>query len=148
MARIREAGYWTGGAPALWMARYLAGEHHPHHARARRIIYVAEEEGQMIGFIVGHLTSRFGCDGEMQWLYVVPERRGSGTAVRLLDSLATWFVVEDARRVCVNVEPENGRARRFYERQGACPLNDYWLVWPDVGEARTPRHLPAAPPAA
>jgi ribosomal protein S18 acetylase RimI-like enzyme len=137
MALIREAGGWAGGADARRMGLYLAGEHHPQHALAERVVYVAERSGAMIGFIAGHRTTRFGCDGELQWLFVLPEHRGSGAADRLLDELAAWFVGAGAHRVCVNVEPENERARRFYERRGAKPMSEHWMDWPEIGEARS-----------
>jgi ribosomal protein S18 acetylase RimI-like enzyme len=139
MARIRDAGGWSGGAPAATVARYLAGEHHPQHARGPRIIYVAEDGGSMVGFIAGHLTTRFECDGELQWLFVAPERRGGTAASQLLHQLAAWFRDHAAPRVCVNVEPENVRARRFYQRHGATELNEHWLMWPDIARAAGPQ---------
>ncbi|HET7228804.1 MAG TPA: GNAT family N-acetyltransferase [Longimicrobium sp.] len=138
MARIREVGGWAGGAGASTMAKYLAGEHHPQHALAPRVIFVAEQGAGIVGYIAGHRTTRFDCDGELQWLFVLPEQRGSGAADRLLRALAEWFIAQDARRVCVNVEPENARARRFYHRHGAETLHPYWLVWPDISVARRP----------
>jgi len=139
MARIRDLGGWTGGASAERMALYVSGEHHPQHAREPRIIFVAEGEGSMIGYIAGHLTTRFGCDGELQWLFVLPEHRGGGVASDLLRQLAAWFVSQAAPKVCVNVEPENMRARRFYERHGARAMNEHWLVWPDISCAGVQR---------
>ena len=141
MGRIRDAGGWAGGAAAPVMARYLAGEHHPQQALAPRVGFVAGEGDAMLGFIAGHLTRRFGCDGELQWVFVAPECRGRGVATMLLRQLAAWFVQRDARRVCVNVEPENARARAFYSRHGARELSAHWLEWPDIaalgdGEAR------------
>ena len=132
MGHIRDLGGWGGGAPAGRMALYLTGKHHPQHAREPRIIFVAEKEGSMIGYIAGHLTTRFECDGELQWLFVLPEHRGGGAASRLLRRLAAWFVRQSAPRVCVDVEPENERARRFYRRHGAQILGRHWLVWADI----------------
>jgi GNAT superfamily N-acetyltransferase len=132
MARIRAEGGWLGGAPAERMARYLAGEHHPQHALAPRVIYVAEEGTSMAGFIAGHLTRRYGCDGELQWIFVVPEQRGGAIAQLLLRRLAAWFLDQRARRICVDVDPENRPGRRFYRRHGAQDLNEHWLVWPDI----------------
>lgn len=132
MARIREEGGWTGGASAPRMALYLAGQHHPQHALAPRVIYVAEQGDSLIGFIAGHRTRRFGCDGELQWIFVRPESRGSGAASQLLQRLAGWFLDQGARRVCVDVDPANTQARRFYRAHGAEDLNEHWLVWPDI----------------
>lgn len=134
ITRIREAG----GLPddGERMARYLAGEHHPRHALAPRVMFVAGQGGRMIGYIAGHRTTRFGCDGELQWIFVAPEARGGGAAELLLDRLAAWFIGEGARRVCVDVVPENTRARRFYHSHGAQTLHPNWLVWPDIAAAR------------
>ena len=135
IAELRRKGGWSGGADAEVMARYLAGEHHPQHALTPRVILVAEAEGQLVGFIAGHRTTRFECDGELQWLFVAPISRGTGVADRLFASLAAWFVEHDAARVCVNVEPDNESARRFYARHGATELNAHWMRWDDVGRS-------------
>jgi GNAT superfamily N-acetyltransferase len=129
LARLRGEGE-AGGASEERMGRYLAGEHHPQQALLSRVMYVAAEAGAPIGYVAGHLTRRFGCDGELQWIYVVPEHRGTRVAAELLCLLATWFVEQGARRVCVDVGDE--RARHFYKRHGAVDLNKHWLVWNDV----------------
>src|SRR5437870_4357210 len=118
MARLRGSEE-EGGASEERMARYLAGEHHPQHALMPRVLYVALEGDAVVGYIAGHLTRRYGCDGELQWIYVIPERRGSGVASELLCRLAAWFVEQKASRICVDVTPTNTRARRFYTRHGA-----------------------------
>jgi ribosomal protein S18 acetylase RimI-like enzyme len=133
MARIRSEGGGEGGAPEDRMARYLDGQHHPQHALLPRVIYIALEDDSPVGYIAGHLTRRYECDGELQWIYVIPERRGSGVASELLRLLAAWFAEQKASRICVNVDPANTAARRFYARHGADPLNEYWLVWNDIG---------------
>jgi GNAT superfamily N-acetyltransferase len=132
MARLRETSGWSGGAQEDTMLRYFAGEHHPQHALTARVGFVAEEEGAVTGFITGHRTTRFGCDGELQWLLVAPASRGGPTAARLLAELAMWFARKGVTRVCVNVEADNERARRFYARHGAVTLREHWMVWEDI----------------
>lgn len=117
------------------MGRYLLGEHHPGYALAPRVIYVAIAHGAVVGYIGGHLTRRFDCDGELQYLYVAAPQRRSGVASRLLRQLVAWFAEHDAARVCVDVVPENARARAFYTRHGAVELSDYWMVWSDIQAA-------------
>ena len=132
MARIRAADW---GIEELWrvrISRYLNYEHHPRQALAPRVIYVAVEEDAVVGFIAGHLTRRHGCQGELQWINVIPEHRGGAVAAELLRLLAAWFVAQNASRICVDVEPENTTARRFYMRHGAEDLNPSWLVWNDI----------------
>jgi ribosomal protein S18 acetylase RimI-like enzyme len=144
MARIRAAGreeeeYWR-----LRIARYLHGEHHPQHALMPRVGYVALEGDSLAGFVAGHLTRRYACEGELEWINVVPEHRRSGVASELLRRLAAWFVEQAASRICVDVDPANTIARRFYTRHGAGRLNEHWLVWNDIGVLLGERLPPSA----
>ena len=81
-----------------------------------------------MAFAAGHLTRRYDCEGELRWINVLPEYRGAGIASELLRLLADWFLKQDARKICVDVEPSNTGARAFYLRHGARPLRDGWLV--------------------
>lgn len=129
MARIR-ASEW--GTEEYWITRisgYMDRELHPQKALMPRVIYVALENSSLIGFIAGHLTQRYNCDGELEWINVVPERRGDGIASELLRLLAGWFAKQEALRVCVDVDPANKAARHFYARHGAERLNEHWMVW-------------------
>lgn len=133
MARIRAMEWET---EEYWQNRitaYLAGQLHPQHALKPRISYVSYAGDGLVGFIAGHLTRRHACDGELEWINVVPEQRGSGIASELLRLLAGWFVRKKALRVCVDVQPTNTAARRLYRRHGAEDLNPHWLVWNDIG---------------
>jgi ribosomal protein S18 acetylase RimI-like enzyme len=139
MARIRAAeweteGYWRGR-----ISGYLDGELHPQQALMPRVSYLALEGESLVGFIAGHLTRRYACDGELEWINVVPERRGTEVASELLRLLAAWFVEQRASRICVDVQPSNATARRFYTRHGAESLNAHWLVWNDIKVVLGPR---------
>ena len=114
------------------MLRYFSGQHHPQQALAERVGFVAKTDATMTGFIAGHRTTRFDCDGELQWLLVAPAFRGGPTAALLLGELAAWFARYRAARVCVNVGLDNERARRFYARHGAVVLRDHWMIWEDI----------------
>jgi ribosomal protein S18 acetylase RimI-like enzyme len=132
MARIR-ASEW--GAEGYWITRitgYMDRKLHPQKALMPRVIYVALENGSVIGFIAGHLTQRYECDGELEWINVIPGRRGDGIARELLRLLAGWFAKQKASQVCVDVDPANTIARRFYARHGAQHLNERWMVWNDM----------------
>lgn len=130
----------AGGDPR--MLQYLAGEHHPQHALAPRGLWLAEVEGAAIGYVAGHLTERFGCEGELQWIYVTPDFRRAGVASSLLRLVATWFVDRGAHRVCVDVGDD--AARPFYRRLGAVELDRHWLVWSDISVVlrSTPERAP------
>jgi Acetyltransferases len=91
---------------------------------------MAEDVDKPIGYAAGHLTKRFGCDGELQWIYVVQAYRRAGVASQLLRLLAGWFLEQGARRICVDVGDDE--ARPFYRRHGAVELNRHWMIWEDV----------------
>lgn len=123
----------AGGASEDRMRRYLAGEHHPQLALAPRAMWVAVENALVVGYVAGHLTRRYGCDGELQWIYVSPAYRRAHIATELLRLLAAWFLEHRAHRVCVDVGDED--ARPFYNRHGAEVLNQHWMVWSDLPRA-------------
>ena len=136
LARIR-ATEW--GTPAYWETRisgYMRGELHPRESLPPRVVLLASGHEIIVGFIAGHLTRRFGCEGELEWLNVVPERRRTGVASALLRALATWFGSRQARCICVDVNPQNAAARAFYRQHGAEDLNPHWLVWRDITAAQ------------
>ena len=132
MAKIRLADW---GTEEYWRTRilhYLTYEQNPKEALRPRISYVCVESENVVGFIAGHLTRRFACDGELEWISIRRECRGRGIALELLRHLAKWFVKHHAVRVCVDVEPSNETARRFYRRHGAEDLKPHWMVWNDI----------------
>lgn len=132
MARIRAASW---GDEEYWRVRilgYMRCEIHTQKALKPRVSYVAVEKNEIVGLIAGHLTQRHGCDGELEWIDVVAERRGSGVASGLLVGLAQWFVEQNASKICVDVQPSNTVARRFYKRHGAEDLNPHWMIWRDI----------------
>ena len=70
IARLPQPGEAGADSPEH-MERYLRGEHHPHLALAPRQMCVAWAGRAPVGYVSGHLTRRFACDGELQQIYVV-----------------------------------------------------------------------------
>lgn len=135
MAEIR-ANDW--GTEEYWRERihqYLTHELHPMEALHPRVSFIGLERELIVGLIAGHLTKRFGCDGELEWISVRSHYRNRGVASQLLRLLAKWFLAHKARRVCVDVEPSNEIARRFYARHGAEDLKPHWMAWSDIRKA-------------
>jgi GNAT superfamily N-acetyltransferase len=132
LSEVRSADW---GTIEFWTARitgYLDGTHNPQHSLTPRVIYTAVEDGSPIGLIAGHLTRRYDCDGELQWISVLPQHRGLGIASDLFYLLAGWFAEQQAMRVCVNCDTGDERAAGFFSRHGAVQLNRYWLMWYDI----------------
>ena len=132
MAALRALEWET---EAYWTRRislYLLGEHSPQQALAPRAAFVALDGTALVGFVAGHGTTRLGCDAELEWINVRQASRGSGIARGLIGQIGAWFVAQGARRVCVNVEPDNDAARRLYQRFGAQPFKTHWMIWEDA----------------
>ncbi len=132
MAEIRVVNFGTEEYWRERIAGYLGQELHPQEASEARVALVCADGERVVGFIAGHLTRRFRCSGELQWISVRPPYQGRGIAQQLLYRLAEWFVAHDARRVCVDVQPSNEVARRFYRQAGATDLRPHWMVWEDI----------------
>lgn len=134
LAAIR-ARFW--GTEEYWRERitgYLQRTLHPQLALPDRVIYFAMIGSDSVGLVAGHLTRRLGCNGELEWIDVVPERRRLGIASALLRKQAEWFVRQNATRVCVDVQSDNAVARSLYAKHCAMPLNPHWMVWNDIGD--------------
>jgi GNAT superfamily N-acetyltransferase len=143
MAQIRAADWGTEEYWRVRILQYLTQQLHPREALGSRVSFVCLERESVVGLIAGHLTRRFGCDGELEWVSVRPRYRGKGIASELLHRLAEWFATHGAVRVCVDVEPSNEAARHFYRCHGADDLKPHWMIWKDIGQVlraqRSPR---------
>jgi GNAT superfamily N-acetyltransferase len=111
MARIRAAEWGEEDYCTIRISQYLDCELHPRHALMPRVIYVALQGDSLVGFIAGHLTRRYACNGELQWINVIPARRRSGISSELLRRLGAWFTGQKASRVCVDVDPASTTGR-------------------------------------
>jgi GNAT superfamily N-acetyltransferase len=121
------------GSVAYWAERielYSQGLVNPQQALPPRIIYVAEYNGEVVGFIAGHLTRRFDCGGELQWINTLPGFQHKGIASQLIKTLAAWFIERQVYKICV--DPGNQIARNLYSKNGATNLNDHWMFWEDI----------------
>ena len=122
------------------MPAYFRCEHDPHQALMPRVGFLAESGGRVVGYIAGHLTTRHGADGELQYLYVLSHVRRRGIGTRLIRALADWFCGQGARTVCVGVDADSPAAIPFYRALGARPLSDekpLWYVWRNVAAVQT-----------
>jgi hypothetical protein len=72
MAQLTDA---SAGPADERIAAYLQGKHHPQRALPPRVAWVATINAEVIGYVAGHLTRRFDCEGELQYIYVAPAYR-------------------------------------------------------------------------
>lgn len=95
--------------PRLELRRFLS-------ARRSRTL-VAEEEGEVAGFVTGCYEGEG--RGLVASLDVAPERQGQGIGSRLLAAMEEWLCGRGARALRLETPAaERGGARRFYERHG------------------------------
>jgi GNAT superfamily N-acetyltransferase len=130
LAKIRSEDWQS---EKFWKSRisgYIKCTHHPQKALKIRVIYVAIINETIAGFIGGHLTRRFECDGEVQWINVIKDFRRSGIASELLKLLAKWFINNNSFKVCV--DPGDEIAVRFYQKNRAKMLDQHWMFWEDI----------------
>lgn len=94
-------------------------------------IYVAEENGEVVGFIQGVIIDHqpgqdavFDAvhaprkDGWIGLLYVEPEQRGSGIGRALLDEMKRYFQSKNCDTLRLKVLSGNQHAIAFYEKYG------------------------------
>jgi GNAT superfamily N-acetyltransferase len=96
------------------VARYRVGLAEP---PPQTSAWVAEHKGKIVGLAV-----RAG--SELKDLYVVPAAWGTGAAKALMDAAVADIRVDGAREAVLWVGEANGRARRFYEREGWTPSGE------------------------
>jgi ribosomal protein S18 acetylase RimI-like enzyme len=106
--------------PRLELRRFLSSR------RCRTL--VAEEEGEVAGFVTGCCEE--GEEGLVASLDVAPERQGQGIGSRLLAAMEEWLRGRGARVLRLETPTQEGEgARRFYERHGYAVeerLTDYY----------------------
>lgn len=125
------------GTEEYWVERiskYMKRKPGPMQALAERTVFVVVDSKQIVGFAAGHLTTRYNCDAELQWINVLPGFRQRGVASELLEAMMHWFRKQDVLKVCVDVDPENLSAEKFYAKHGAIRLNEHWMIWEDISE--------------
>ncbi len=135
MAEIRAADWGTEEYWRERILRYLAHQLHPREALRPRAAFLCLDDERVVGLVAGHLTRRFGCEGELEWVSVRASHRGRGIAQELLRRQWEWFLARGAARICVDVDPANFAARRLYARCGAVDLRPHWMAWEDIAQA-------------
>ena len=84
---------------------YFAGTYNPSHSLAERTVLVAAHDEQIIGFAAGHRSTRMGCAGELQWMFLLPSWQRQGVGAQLLQPLRQWFKVHGSTKVIVDAPP-------------------------------------------
>ena len=92
------------------------------------VLLIAERDGRAVGYAM--LTAGAGAAtwdlgdrvAEMETLSVLPEERGTGVGMALMDASRRWALERGAGTIAVGLAHTNEGARRFYEREGFTPF--------------------------
>ena len=104
----------------------------------RKIAYVAECDGKIVGVMFGTLDSNYdhfkGDYADLVALYVYPEYQRQGIATTLKNHFVEWARSKNADKFVIGVMRDNAKARKVYEAWGGT-LSDYTydFVANDVG---------------
>ena len=93
--------------------------------RSDPYIFIAEQEGQIVGFISGGAIREplEECDAELFAIYLLAEVQGKGIGTSLLMELAKRLEADSFQRMAVWVLEANA-SRGFYERSGAVRVTE------------------------
>lgn len=107
-------------------------------AGERKVAYVAEDEGKIVGLMFGTLDSNYeffkNDYADLVALYVYPEYQGKGIGTALRDLFVEWAKEKNADKYVIGVFKDNAKARKVYEAWGGT-LSDqeHDFVIMDVG---------------
>jgi len=99
------------------------------HDASRRATFVAEEEGQVVGFASGGVEregdARY--HGELYAIYLLQEWQGRGLGRELADAVVGALAERGLRSMLVWVLRDNLSARAFYEHLGGVYVREHSL---------------------
>jgi len=115
----------------------------------RACAYVAEVEGQVVGYVLGSVIDLHPDlferreAGFIADLFVAPAHRRQGIARRLVETLNAWFAAQGVQMVEWSVAAANAEGLRFWEALGGQPIMVQMrmpLSAPDEKNAATTAH--------
>lgn len=100
-------------------------------AGERICVFVAESEGQVIGFVSGMLLPepKLGMQAELTAIYLRPAWQRSGIGRRMLQKVARVFQAQGVNSLLAWVISDNAAARNFYEDLGGALLREQDFNW-------------------
>ena len=118
----------TAEGVAGGIAAYMAGTHHPRFALAPRRVWVSEHEGEVVGVIAVHLTTKQAFEAELQTMFVRPDYQRRGIGTELLSLAVEWLCAQGASSMMVGFHYDNPY-RDFYLKHGGVLGAPSWFEW-------------------
>ncbi|MGF7056735.1 GNAT family N-acetyltransferase [Brassicibacter mesophilus] len=116
---IMPSSYWKE-----YMRDYFAND----MDKQNKITFIAKNDNIYAGFIKAEIRTApeiFGGSrsGYISELFIEEKYRGNGLALTLMEKAISWVKSKDADSIRLNVNSENLRAIRFYEKLGFKEVN-------------------------
>jgi GNAT superfamily N-acetyltransferase len=109
---------------------YFKGQS-PHTSKPDRLVLKAVMKNRIVGYLAGHLTTRYNLDAEIQSFYILKQHQRHGIGKKLLAEFAKWLVSKNVASLCVGIAPTN-KYKAFYIKNGGQYFNDHWIYWTDI----------------
>ena len=106
---------------------YFRGES-PQTSKPERIIFKAVVDNKLVGYIAGHLTTRYNKDAEIQSFFILKAYQRKGFGKMLFLKFIEWLDAQNAKSLCVGIMPDNPY-KAFYLKHGGQYLNPHWIYW-------------------
>jgi GNAT superfamily N-acetyltransferase len=104
----------------------------PQTSKPERLILKAiNDDGRIIGYLAGHLTTRYNLDAEIQSFYVLKQMQKQKVGTGLLIEFVKWLINMNAKSLCVGLHPKN-KYKSFYLKYNGQYLNEHWIFWQDI----------------
>lgn len=121
--------YTTSDEAEKIMRRFLADLSSSSHS----FLFVAEREGEIIGFASGELREGSPAFDSKTWaaiedVYVFPGYRSLGVGRALVEACKEWAIDKGASGLSLQVAAKNTRARKFYEELGFREISVYEVL--------------------
>jgi GNAT superfamily N-acetyltransferase len=109
---------------------YFRGQS-PQTSKPERVVFKAVSKNRIVGYLAGHLTTRFNLDAEIQSFYIIKSYQRQAIGTRLLIQFREWLISKKATSLCVGITPAN-KYKAFYLKNKGQYLNDHWVYWADI----------------
>ena len=103
----------------------------PQTSKPQRVVFKAIYQDSIVGYLAGHLTTRYNMDAEIQSFYVLKMHQRNGIGSYLLSEFAGWVIANECKSLCVGIAANN-KYQAFYLKHGGKHLNEHWIYWNDV----------------
>lgn len=89
--------------------------------KSNQMIFIAIEDQQPVGYIIGYVFQGMRTNGYIDELYIQDDARGKGIGSQLMSTAIDWIKHRGAKRITLNVFNWNDSAIKFYESHNFKP---------------------------